>query len=84
MKSRKTLWDPLNIGELVYTLAERLKSKDVPRKLYKISAENKLFLKKDQIYVMQKSMKVSDKKYFHWISKRDNKAVINNRFLSRP
>ena len=65
MKSRKTLWDPLNIGELVYTLAERLKNKDVPRKLYKISAENKLFLKKDQIYVMQKSMKVSDKKYFH-------------------
>lgn len=42
-KNKRKIRDPLNIGELVYVLAERLKKKDAPRRLYKNTTENKSF-----------------------------------------
>lgn len=62
-------------------MAETLKKKDTPVKLYKISEENSLFLNKDKIYVAQRRMKVSYNEYFYWIAKTDNEAVTKNRFL---
>ena len=42
-KVKKTLRDPLNLGELVHVLTERLRKKDAAGKLYKSSTGNKSF-----------------------------------------
>ena len=44
MKQTKKLRALLELGELVYFLAERLKKKDPPGKIYKISTENQHFV----------------------------------------
>ena len=42
-RQRKKLRELLDLGEPVFVLGERLKKKDAPGKLYKISTEKKLF-----------------------------------------
>lgn len=44
VRSKRILRDPLNREELVYMLAERLRKKDTPGRLYKSSTENRSFL----------------------------------------
>ena len=57
------LRDSLSIGELAYVLAECLKKKDAPGRLYKSTTENKLFFNKDEICVIQKMVKnINDEK----------------------
>ena len=53
---RKTR-DPLNIGEKVLVLSERLKKKDVSGKLYKASTQNKTFYNKDKVFIIRKRLK---------------------------
>ena len=43
IKQRKKLREPLDLGEPVYVLAERMKKKEAQGKLYKSSTENKPF-----------------------------------------
>ena len=44
--NRRKLRQPLNIGEKVLVLAERLKKKGAPGRLYKSITQNKVFLTK--------------------------------------
>ena len=53
-KNPRKLREPLNIGEKVLVLAERLKKKDAPGKLYKSSTQNKTFFNKDKIFIITK------------------------------
>ena len=55
-KPRK-LRDPLNVGEKVLVLAERLKKKDAPSRLYKSTTQNKTFFNKNKIYIIKKGLK---------------------------
>ena len=48
IRKRKKLREPLDLGELVYVLAERLKNKDATGKIYKGLTEDKPFLDKNQ------------------------------------
>ena len=43
-RRKRTLRSPLNLSEKVFVLAERLKKKDAPSKLFKASTENMPFL----------------------------------------
>ena len=52
-KPRK-LREPLNIGEEVLVLAERVKKKDVPGRLYKSTTQNKTFFNKNKIFIIKK------------------------------
>ena len=49
---RRKLRHPLYIREKVLVLAERLKKKDMPGNLYKITTENKPHFNRDRIYTI--------------------------------
>ena len=51
---RKKLRSPLEIGEKVLVLAERLKKKDAPGTLYKSTTENMSFFNREQIFIVRK------------------------------
>ena len=76
---RKTR-DPLNIGEKVLVLSERLKKKDTPGKLYKASTQNKTFYNKDNVFIIRKRLKSLDNVWYYWISEA-NKTIIGSRFI---
>ena len=75
-KNKRKIRDPLNIGELVYVLAERLKKKDAPRRLHKNTTENKSFFNNQEIFVIQKIARNTNDKLFYWVSKRNNQKLI--------
>ena len=75
---RKTR-DPLNIGEMVLVLSERLTKKDAPGKLYKASTQNKTFYNKDKVFIIRKRLKSLDNVWYYWISEA-NKKIIGSRF----
>ena len=52
--NKRKLRQPLMIGEKVLVLAERIKKKDAPGKLYKPTTQNKSFLKEDKIFIVKK------------------------------
>ena len=56
-KNRRKLRQPLNIGEKVLVLAERLKKKDAPGRLYKSTTQNKSFFNKEKIFIIKKECK---------------------------
>ena len=42
-RRKRTLWSPLNLDKKVLVLTERVKKKDAPGNLYKVSTENMPF-----------------------------------------
>ena len=70
---------PLEIGEKVFVLSERLKKKDAPGKFYKSSTENKTFFNRDRIFTIVNRSKINDQGFIYWIKESDEK--INGRFL---
>ena len=51
------LRDPLEIGEKVLVLAERIKKKDAPGFLYKSTMQNRSFFNRDKIFIIRKKNK---------------------------
>ena len=51
-RRKRTLRSPLNLSEKVFVLAERLKKKDVPSKLFKALAKNMPFLNRNRIFTI--------------------------------
>ena len=49
----RKLRDPLSIGEKVLVLAERLKKKDAPGRLYKSTTQNKSFFNKSKVFIIK-------------------------------
>ena len=45
---------PLSIGKKVLVLAERLKKKDAPGRLYKSTTQNKSFFNKNKVFIIKK------------------------------
>ena len=68
----------LNVEEKVLVLAERLKKKDAPRKLYKSTTENKPFFNRNRIFTINKHVRVNNRPYYYWL---ENGQKINGRFL---
>ena len=52
-KKRKKLREPLVVGEKVFVLAERLKTKDAPGVFYKSTTKNKPFLTKTRYFLLE-------------------------------
>ena len=78
-RRKKTLRSPLNLGEKVLVLAERLKKKDAPGNLYKASTDNIPFLNRNRIFTMYKRAKINNSTYLYWVEEDGKK--INGRFL---
>ena len=81
---------PLNLSEKVFVLAERLKKKDAPSKLFKASTENMPFVKRNRIFTIYKRAKLNNGSYLYWVEEDGKKIkgrflrqelfVINNKF----
>ena len=78
---RKKLRELLKIGEKVPALAELLRKKDAPGILYKSTVEDTLFFNLEQVYLVKKIVKISNKNYNYWISNEVEDKVIDKRFL---
>ena len=78
--NKRKLRDPLNIGEKVLVLSERLKKKDAPGKLYKALTQNKTFFNKDKVFIIRKRLKYLNNGWYYWVSE-ENKKIITNRFI---
>ena len=78
-KRKRKLHEPLEIGEKVFILAERIKKKDAPGVLFKSTTENIPFFNKKEIFIIKKYILI-DNVYNHWI-KKENDENINKRFM---
>ena len=71
--------DPLDIGEKVLVIAERLKRKNAPGNLYKSTTENKPFFNRDRVFIINKKVLVDNEdSYYYWL--KENQAKVNGRF----
>ena len=70
---------PLNLSEKVFVLAERLKKKDAPSKLFKALTENMPFLNRSRIFTIYKRAKLNNGSYLYWVEEDGKK--IKGRFL---
>ena len=78
-RRKKQLRSPLNIGEKVLILAERIKKKDAPGFLFKTSTENRPFFNREHIFTIIKRSKLNDGSYLYWLAEEGRK--IEGRFL---
>ena len=82
-RNPKKLREPLNIGEKVLVLAERLKKKDAPGKLYKSTTQNKTFFNKDKVYIIKKRVKTTSNDWYYWVAEENSEIINKFRYLSQ-
>ena len=90
-KRKKQLRSPLNLGEKVLILAERIRKKDAPGFLFKASTENRPFFNREHIFTIIKRNKLEDGSYLYWLAEEGRKVegrflreelfALNNQFL---
>ena len=78
-RRKKILKSPLNIGEKVLVLAERLKKKDVPGKFFNSSTDNIPFFNRNRIFTTYKKVKPNNNSYLYWLE--ENEREVKGRFL---
>ena len=71
-RRKRKLRSPLNLDEKVLALAERLKTKDTPRNLFKASTDNMSFFNRDIIFTISKIATLNNGTYLYWV-KEDSK-----------
>ena len=64
----------MNLSEKVFVLAERLKKKDAPSKLFKASTKNMPFLNRNRIFFIYKRVKLNNGNYLYWVEE-DGKEI---------
>ena len=79
--NKRKLREPLNIGEKVLVLSERLKKKDAPGRLYKATTQNKSFLNKDKIFIVKKRIKTLNDGWYYWLSKEKSNKINKFTFV---
>ena len=60
-------------------LAERLRKKDAPGRLYKSTTENKSFFNRGRAFIISERSKLNDNTYLYWL--KENGQKIKIRFL---
>ena len=86
-RRKQQLRQPLAVGEKVLVLAERIKKKDAPGRLFKSIAENIPFFNRKEIFIVKKVVQFpiqnnnSSSSYNYWISKSSEDEIIDRRFL---
>ena len=78
-KQKKKLREPLDIGEKVMALAERIKKKDAPKFLFKSTTENVPFFNRKEIFKIDKYIAVNSA-YNYWLQNEKGQK-IDKRFI---
>ena len=78
-RGKKRLRGPLEKREKVLLLAERLKKKDAPGRLYKSTTENKNLFIRNRIFKISERSKLNNHIYLYWL--KEDGWKIKNRFL---
>ena len=60
-------------------LAERLRKKDAPERLYKSTTKNKSLFNKGRTFTISERSKLNNNAYLYWL--KENGRKIKNRFL---
>ena len=81
-RKNNKLREPINTGEKVLVLSERLKKKDALGFLYKSATLNKPFFQKAQIFVIRKRVSY-DNYYYYWIYKEGEDKMDNRRYIQQ-
>ena len=76
-RREKILRSPLNLDEKVLVLAERLKKKDAPGNLYKLSTENMSFFNRDRIFTIYERAKLNNGTYLYWVEEDSKKLMVD-------
>ena len=79
-RRQKKLRNPLYLDEKVLVLAERLKKKDAPSKLFKATTDNTPFYNREKIFTIYKRAKLDNGNYLYWIEDENNNK-IEGRFV---
>ena len=79
LEKKRKLRDPLDIGEKVLVLAERLRKKDALGRLYKSTTENRPYFNRNRIFTINKRVQRSDKTYYYCLN--ENNQKVKNQFL---
>ena len=74
-----TLRSFLYLDEKVLVLAERLKKKDAPGKIFKSTTDNIPYFNKNRIFTIYKRVKLNNGSYLYWIEEDGQK--VKGRFL---
>ena len=82
-KIQEKLRELLNIGEKVLVLAERLKKKNAPGKLYKSSTQNKTFSNKDKIFIIRKRVQTTSNYWYYWLLEENSEIINKFRYLKQ-
>ena len=80
-ENKRKLREPLNIGEKVLVLSERLKKKDAPGKLYKATTQNKSFFNKNKIFIVKKRIKTLNDGWNYWLAEEKSNKINKFRFV---
>ena len=80
---KRKLREPLMIGEKVLILAERIKKKDAPGKLYKPTTQNKSFFNKDKIFIVKKRVKTISNDWDYWVAEEKSDKINKFRFVRK-
>ena len=76
--NKRKLREPLMIGEKGLILAERIKKKDAPSKLYK---PNKSFFSKGKIFIVKKRVKTISNDWYYWVAEEKSDKINKFRFM---
>ena len=76
---KKQLKENLSIGEKVYVLAERIKKKSVPGKIYKQSVPNITYFNKEKIFTIRATQMI-DRITYYWLKNTETNRKVTKRF----
>ena len=74
------LRDPLEIGEKVLVLAERIRKKDAPGFLYKSTIQNRSFFNREKIFIVKKRVQIEGI-FYYWLSEENSSKIREGRYL---
>ena len=78
-RRKRTLRSLFYLDKKVLVLAERLKKKDAPGKIFKSTTDNIPYFKRNRIFTIYKRTKLSNGSYLYWIEEDGQK--VERRFL---
>ena len=77
-RKKRRLCDHLDIDEKVLLLAETLKKKDAPGRLYKSTTENRPYFNRNRIFTINKRVLMGGNTYYYGL--KENGQEVKNQF----